>query len=156
MWKALHSFLGKVTHNSHRLAVPTDEGSSAPLVIVALVLDERDREILASVAARNQWVLKFADTCGQAWSGLNRLKAPIILCDRRLPGVDWRDMVYMMASSSHRACAILLSNVADDYLWNEVNRVGGFDVLSAPLREDDLVRSVRMAWRYWNTARPRK
>jgi hypothetical protein len=42
--------------------------------------------------------------------------------------------------------------VVDTYLWNEVVSKGGFDVLSKPLREDDVVRAVRLAWSYWNSA----
>jgi FixJ family two-component response regulator len=41
--------------------------------------------------------------------------------------------------------------VVDTYLWNEVVRTGGFDVLSKPLREDDVVRAVRLAFSYWNS-----
>jgi DNA-binding NtrC family response regulator len=160
MWKALYSFLTTISQRRwgrkpacDRLADRTDqEQPPVQVVIVALIVDEQDRGLLTIVAARNHWVVQFADTCGQAWAVLNQLKAPIILCDRRLPGTDWRDAVYMMALSSHRACAILLSQVVDDYLWNEVIRVGGYDVLSTPLREDDLVRSVRLASSYWNTA----
>jgi DNA-binding NtrC family response regulator len=160
MCKPLYSFLASLPRRLHgnmpaakRQRDGADEGmSKAPAVIVALVIDEADRTVLTGAAARNPWVLHFADTYAQAWATLNHLKAPIILCDRRLSGEDWRDVVYMMALSPHHACAILLSHVVDDYLWNEVIRVGGYDVLSTPLREDELVRSVRLAWSYWNTA----
>ena len=160
MGKALYSFLANVRRHlrgdrpaSGRPWDLAGDGPPAVLIaIVALVVDEQDRGLLAGVAARNQWAVHFADTCTQAWTVLNQRKAPIILCDRRLPGSDWRDVVYRMALSPHHACAILLSHVVDDYLWNEVIRVGGYDVLSTPLREDDLVRSVRLAWSYWNTA----
>jgi hypothetical protein len=57
-----------------------------------------------------------------------------------------------LASSPHRACVILVSGVLDAYLWDEVVRTGGYDVLYKPLREDDVVRSVRLAWSYWNSA----
>lgn len=82
---------------------------------------------------------------------MNQLQAPIILCDRDLPGTEWRDVVGMMASSNHGACAVLVSRVVDDYLWKEVIRKGGYDVLSKPLKEDEIVRSVRLAWSYWKS-----
>jgi FixJ family two-component response regulator len=83
---------------------------------------------------------------------LHKLKAPVVLCDRDLPGKGWRGTVEDLASSPHRACIILVSGVVDTYLWNEVVRTGGFDVLSKPLREDDVIRAVRLAWSYWNSA----
>jgi DNA-binding NtrC family response regulator len=121
------------------------------ITIVALGVGDQDHEFLTRVSERHQWNLHFTDTCEEAWEALNQLKAPIILCDRDLPGTQWRDVVRMMASSSHGACAVLVSRVVDDYLWKEVIRGGGYDVLSKPLKEDDFVRSVRLAWSYWNS-----
>lgn len=36
---------------------------------------------------------------------------------------------------------ILISRVADEYLWNELFRIGGFDVLRKPLRADEVERA---------------
>ena len=101
----------------------------------------------------NNWPRNFAKTCDQARSALDQLQAPVIFCDRDLKGGEWRDVVQVLASSPHRACVILTSRVVDDYLWNEVVQRGGYDVLPKPLREEDVVRAVRLAWSYWNTAR---
>jgi FixJ family two-component response regulator len=92
------------------------------------------------------------ETCEEARTALDKVKARVILCDRDLPGNGWRATVEDLASSPHRACVILVSAVVDTYLWNEVVRTGGFDVLSKPLREDEVVRAVRLAWSYWNSA----
>jgi hypothetical protein len=150
MWKGLCSFLASVRNRSTRRE--DDPPNRSRITIVALIAGERDCGLLKDVCARNRWSLHFTDTCGEAWTVLNRLKAPVVLCDRDLPGAEWRDVVHMMASSAHGACAILLSRVVDDYLWNEVIGKGGYDVLPKPLREDDIVRSVRLAWSYWNSS----
>jgi FixJ family two-component response regulator len=123
-----------------------------PIAVIGLVLGYEDRRLLASICSRNRWNLLFADTCEEARIALHRLKSPVVLCDRDLPGRGWRGTVEDLASSPHRACVILVSAVVDTYLWNEVVRTGGFDVLSKPLREDDVVRAVRLAWSYWNNA----
>lgn len=125
------------------------------LNIVALITDEQDRALLADVSARNQWQVHFTDSSTEAWRILNQLKAPVVLCDRDLPANDWRHAVRVLGSSPHRGCAILLSRVVDDYLWNEVTASGGYDVLCKPLREPDVVRAVKLAWSYWNTANNR-
>lgn len=161
MWEALHSFFSnlhgrlrrdKPTHPDRPSHRKSDSSTAARITLVALVVGDHDRGLLADVGARNQWSVHFTDTCGEAWAVLNQLKAPVILCDRDLPGTEWRSVVQMMASSAHGACAILLSRVVDDYLWNEVIGKGGYDVLPKPLREDDIVRSVRLAWSYWSSA----
>ena len=123
-----------------------------PLAIIGLVTGDEDRRLLTGICRRNCWHLLFADTPEQARSALDKVKAPVILCDRDLPGKGWRETVGDLASSSHRACVILVSGVVDTYLWDEVVRTGGYDVLSKPLREDDVVRVVRLAWTYWNSA----
>jgi DNA-binding NtrC family response regulator len=128
------------------------QGPVSGITIVALVAGQRDRELLSRLAGEHQWILHLAGNCGEAWSALNESKAPIVLCDRELPATEWRDVIQMMVSSEHQAYAILVSKVADDYLWNEVIRRGGHDLLATPLREEDVLRAIRLAWSYWNSS----
>jgi DNA-binding response OmpR family regulator len=123
-----------------------------PIAVVGLVISKEDRRLLTEICSRNRWRLLFADTCEEAWTALDTLKAPVILYDRDLPGKGWRQSVEDLASSPHRACIILVSAVLDTYLRDEVVRHGGYDVLSKPLREDDVVRTVRLALTYWYSA----
>ena len=120
---------------------------------MALVGGDEDRKILAAICHGLPWDAHFVDTCRDASEVANRLKAPIILCDRDLPGMEWRDAVQALARSPHGACVILISKVVDDYLWNEVAHKGGHDVLSKPLPKDDVVRAVKLAWSYWNSTK---
>jgi DNA-binding NtrC family response regulator len=121
--------------------------------MVALVVDDEARSLLEDLCARNQWSVLFAGNCEQAAALLSESKAPVVLCDRDLLGVEWREAVHQMASSSHGACTILLSRVVDDYLWNEVTGQGGYDVVPKPLREAEVARTVRLAWSYWNSSK---
>ena len=130
----------------------TGRSSSGPVAVIGLLASHEDRKLLAGVCGRNGWNLLFADTCEEARIALHKLKSPVVLCDRDLPGRGWRWTVEGLAASPHRACIILVSGVVDTYLWNEVVRTGGFDVLSKPLREDEVVCAVRLAWSYWNSA----
>jgi len=132
------------------------EGSpaGAPCIrIVSVLAGAEDRYLLDHVSARNQWDVFFADACDEACRLSDRLKPPIILFDRDVAGADWRHAVSSLASVSGSACILLISRVADDYLWNEVVANGGYDVLPKPLREDEVLRAVRLAWSYWNCVR---
>ena len=60
----------------------------------------------------------------------------------------------LLSAVSAGACILLISRVVDDYLWNDVVMSGRYDVLRSPLREDDVVRNVRLAWSYWNCTHP--
>jgi CheY-like chemotaxis protein len=124
---------------------------SSPLAVIGLIAGERDRQILHGVCSRHRWTVAFADNCDQARSALDRMEAPVVLCDRDLGGDDWRRVVEALAASPQPACILLLSKVVDDYLREELVRSGGFDVLRKPLREDEVAHAVRLAWTYWNT-----
>lgn len=122
---------------------------SGPITILGLLSREQDRGLLEDLCRRNGWELVFANTCDEARADLNRLRPQIVLCDRDLPGEDWKDAVQTLASASDRACIILVSKAADDYLWNEVVHCGGYEVLSKPLREDKVIRAVKLASAFW-------
>jgi FixJ family two-component response regulator len=121
------------------------------VIVVALMVEEQDRIRLASIGDEHHWDVHFADTREAALAAANELVAPIILCDRDLPGTEWRDAVQALSSSPHRACVILISKVLDEYLRNEMTRKGGYDVLAKPLQEADVVRAVKLASSYWNS-----
>jgi DNA-binding response OmpR family regulator len=137
---------------SDRVLKSTDHSESG-LTLVALVVSERDRALLSHLAAKHRWVIHFARTGGEAWEILNARKAQIILCEREVAGAEWRDVIRKMVSAPHLVCAILISRVTDDYLWNEVVSWGGHDVLATPLHEENVLRAIRLAWLYWNSAR---
>jgi len=133
-------------------SLPADSRPLGRLNVIALISGDADRRELTGICSRNGWNVLFVGTLEEARTVLEKVRAPVVLCDRDLPGSGWRSTVEGLASSPHRACIILVSAVADSYLWNEVVRTGGFDVLSKPFREDDVARAVRLAWSYWNTA----
>jgi len=121
--------------------------------IVVLLADNQDRKLLSRLADEQHWTLYYANTCGEAWDLLNQTHAPIALCDRDLPATDWPGVVQMMASAPHKTYTILLSKVADDYLWNEVIRHGGHDLLATPLAEEKVLRAIRLAISWNNSVR---
>jgi len=132
--------------------LPADSRPLGRLNVIALISGDTDRRELTGICSRKGWNLLFVGTLEEARTVLEKVRAPVVLCDRDLPGCGWRATMEGLASSPHRACIILVSAVVDSYLWNEVVRTGGFDVLSKPFREDDVARAVRLAWSYWNTA----
>ena len=144
-------FRRKISSDAVPPLSPQGPSLIGPIAIVGLVVNREDRQLLDGVCKGNRWHLLFVDTCEEAWSALERLKAPVILYDRDLPGKGWRETVEELAASPSRACVILVSAVLDTYLRDEVVRNGGYDVLCKPLREADVVRVVRLASLYWRS-----
>ncbi len=57
-----------------------------------------------------------------------------------------------LAQSCPEPASLLASKVMDGYLWNEVVRNGGYDVLRKPLVLHPKFRGPCVAWWYWNRA----
>jgi DNA-binding NtrC family response regulator len=142
VWQRIHWLLSGVP----------EAALSNRTAIVALV-GEQERSLL-SVLTQQKWDVHFAESGEQAQVISNQLSAPMILYDRDWPHLEWRAVVRKFASSPHRPCVILLSRVADEYLWDELIRHGGYDILAKPLRPDDVARVMKLALSYWKTAGP--
>jgi|SRR5579871_5638185 len=119
--------------------------------VLGLLADERDRVLLRAAGSARDWEVTLAASYPEAHGLLEKTESPVVLCDRDLPQQDWWSAVESLAACPHRACILLVSKVADDYLWNEIVRRGGYDVLSKPLQQDELERAVRLAFVYWNS-----
>lgn len=124
--------------------------STAEVTIVGLMNgDDADGRLLSDVAGRSGWQLVFTKTYPEARGALDQAQVPVVLCDRELLGTGWRKAIERLSAPPLRACVILLSEAIDTNLWTEVVRGGGYEVLAKPLRDDSLVRAVRLAWSYW-------
>jgi DNA-binding NtrC family response regulator len=160
MLRALHSFLTyapkKVRADHRRLNPSTNSNAQAVtprITIVALVVSNHDREVLARISTHEPVDIHFAESHVDAWEAMNRLNSPVVLYDRDWPNAEWRTTVQALASSPHHCCVILASRVADDYLWQELIRCGGYDLLAKPFRADDVARALKLAVSYWKSAR---
>ena len=147
VWQVIHSVFTSRT--------PSRKALPPRIPIVAIVVSEQDRHVLASVSGQELWELYFVESCEEACTVANQLTAPVVLFDRDLPGAEWRKAVKSLAASPHRACVVLMSGVVDDYLRQELIRRGGYEVLPKPLRADNILRVIKLALSYWaSTASP--
>jgi len=142
VWRRLRSFFSR----SANLA------SSPRIAIVALIVDDWERRVLTGVSAREPWDVLLVESCDDACAVSNQRTAPVVVFDRDWPDTEWRSAVQKLASSPHRPCVILMSRVADDYLSDELFHQGGYEVLPKPLRAEDVIRVVKLALSYWNSA----
>jgi FixJ family two-component response regulator len=160
MWHAIQSLFSNVstlversrTTNGARPSRRYYNPGPGRITVAGLVMDDRDRASLSSLEEHDHWQIHIEDN--HSLTALSKLESPIIIWDRDLTSGDWRNIVHALASLPQRPCVLLLSRVVDDYLWNEVVRVGGYDVLSKPLKEAEVVRVVRLAWSYWASTAP--
>ena len=152
MWRQLRSILARVRSGRETSVRAPSPGRNTRIRMVALVSNDCDRQLLARMAPENGWVVHFPGSCVEAWHLLKQEKPPILLFDRDFPGTQWREVIQEMSSGPDLVYSVLLSRVADDYLWNEVIRHGGYDVLATPLKETEVLRAVRLGWSYLSSS----
>lgn len=161
MWQTIQSFFfgipnrirgerGNRTQAILRHDGPWESPQRVP--VVALVVGERDRQILAERSAQQLLDLHFVRSAEDLWNVANRLRAPVIVFDRDWPGTEWRAVIQNLAALPQRACVVLMSGVAEEYLWEELVRCGGYDTLTKPLRAEEAGRALKLALSYWKLA----
>lgn len=122
---------------------------SGQLSLLCLLGDEADRSLMERLARELGWKILFARNLAEARQVRERAEIHVVLLDRDVVGETWREAIRELAG----ACTLLVSKVSDAYLWNEVVRNGGYDVLPKALQEREAARAVRLAWSYWMSAR---
>ncbi|HEY7337212.1 MAG TPA: hypothetical protein VH639_20140 [Bryobacteraceae bacterium] len=142
MWRSLDSLFKRIFP-----APAQTPAGVAPIVVISA--DDRDRRVLMDMSA---FPVYFAESPQKASAALEWLRAPVALFDRDWPGIEWRAEVQRLSSSRERPCVILMSSVIDDYLWEEVVRCGGYDVVAKPLEPEHLARVIGLALSYRKVA----
>jgi hypothetical protein len=124
---------------------------SARITVLAAVSPGLDREALKRLAKHHRWEMLFANNRAEAAQVVRRHAIPIVLFERRLLRPDWEDSLRLPLLPPKYSCVILISPTADDNFWEEVIRRGGYDVLTTPLQDSDVVETVQFAYAFWKT-----
>jgi DNA-binding NtrC family response regulator len=111
---------------------------------------EGDHIALAHIFGHTAWEFESARTLREASEKLFHptlaIGSPVILCDETLPDGTWRDLLHLTQKLSPPHNVIVISNCPDDRLWAEVLNSGAYDVLQRPFRDQEVFRTVGLAW----------
>jgi DNA-binding NtrC family response regulator len=138
--------LGKSTRQPATDGIERTLSSGEPVKLVAITQNPDDAEALRQIAASYGWRISIVNSCGAAIASLNEQPTPLVICDRDLSGEPWCDVLAKIAAQPQAVCVLLASRVLDDYLWHQVIRHHGYDVVAKPFRPEELRRSVTFAW----------
>ena len=145
----------RVLFPSHRNHAPAGSPKAHDIrQVLVITASASDQTFYRSVRARGEWDLTITQSAPEGLLLLTAQAFPIVLCDRDLPGWDWREVLAKMVETSPRICFLLTSRVSDAYLWREVVMLGGYDVVAKPLEENVLEQTLRRAWYYWRAGPP--
>jgi DNA-binding NarL/FixJ family response regulator len=118
--------------------------------VLAITRDRRSQERLKSLAAFYGWELAISPSYRSAATPEYH-SIPIVVCDDGDLDLNWREAFETFLKVDRSKCIILCSNSDDDHLWQNVIRCGGYDVVCKPIREEQMVRAIQFAWRFWKT-----
>lgn len=116
--------------------------NSSAVRVLAVMPRDSDAQTLSQIAARAQWELHFSSSFESALDLARRERFAVILYDR---GDGWRDAIGKLCHTAPDSNVILTSPANDDLLWQEVIKLGGYDVLTKPFHEERVLRSIQFA-----------
>ena len=147
-WQAVLA-LSRQLWAQHRHAAAT---GNAPRV-VAFIRPGQNQRLIEAASSEDGWTLTVSETLSDLAPAETARSAvepvQIILFDRDLPPGNWRETVASLTRRSPRPYLILLSPNSDGNLWDELQRVGGSDILRTPINRESILQAVRRAWSVW-------
>jgi|SRR5579872_4922044 len=117
-----------------------------PVKLVAITQNPDDAETLRQIASNCGWRISIVESSSAAIASLNDQPTPLVICDSDLSGEAWRDVLAKIAALPQAVCILLASRVVDDYLWRQVIRHHGYDIVPKPFQAEGLRRAVKFAW----------
>jgi len=120
--------------------------AAEPVKLVAITERSDDSMALRQIASDYRWRISIVGSSDAAVASLNEQPTPLVICDRDLASEDWREVLAKIAALPQAVCVLLASRVVDDYLWRQVIRNPGYDVVSKPFQPEELRRAVTFAW----------
>ena len=118
-------------------------------ILIASPYDEDHRSFRA-IFRRSNWTLLTASTIAESLRLLHDADVSVVLCERELPDGTWKDLLESIATATTFSPRVIVTSAdADNYLWSEVLKRGGFDVLLKPVEPQELFRVASLANRSW-------
>lgn len=105
-------------------------------MLVSPYLD--DRLILTEIFEEQDWSLAAVTSLSSALTALRRRPIPLVIAEREFPGGEWKDLLAAIRDLPDPPALVVISRLADEYLWAEVLNLGGQDVLAKPLRSAEV------------------
>jgi DNA-binding NtrC family response regulator len=103
---------------------------------------------LRSAATACAWRVRHAPSFDEASVILATEPIPIVVYDSDLAEEHWRLVLPRLGAVATDSCILLASRVADEYLWQEVVRHHGYDILVKSGGTERMISTLQFAW-FW-------
>jgi hypothetical protein len=145
---------GSLESNNRRRIVPRATPGPCPiakpgpstLLIVSGDLDFVSTLVKGSVNC--DWAVRHALSFDDASTIMSKEPIAMVVYDSDLSEVPWQLALPRLIAIASDACILLASRVADEYLWQEVVRCNGYDILVKSAGSERIISTLRFAW-FW-------
>jgi DNA-binding NtrC family response regulator len=142
----MFEFVNRFRRASHPVREADEE---TPIRVVVITEDDNFylwlHRTLHNAATRFEWEIRLARNVARGLQQVEGLANSIVIYDWTATASDWRLAIDELTTRANDACVLLASPVVDDYLYTELVRHGGFDVIPRSTDPERLVANVRFA-----------
>jgi DNA-binding response OmpR family regulator len=112
-----------------------------PGSVLALIYSDTDFTALGGIVLPRGANLQRAENLDDLSYFLDRESVDVVIIDSALPDDEaWKSTLNVIECNGARQPLIVASHIPDEFLWAAVLNLGGFDVLSEPFVEEEVVR----------------
>jgi DNA-binding response OmpR family regulator len=129
----------------NRLKKQWKELSSESKTVLAVTADSACRTSLRTLSIEEGWRVLFADSVENGLRLQEGNRVCVLVYDRNLSGMDWREGLRALTATNDAAIPILLSDSLPPRLRCEVLRCGGYDIAANPVAARSLAALVNGA-----------
>ena len=104
--------------------------------------EPEDREALRAILDQTQWTLSEAATHRHALQLIDGQRFTAIFCEAALNDPGWKDLL-TLGAGPEAPLLVVISRLADEYLWCEVLNLGGYDVLATPFDAKEVTHVLK-------------
>jgi hypothetical protein len=120
-------------------------GKDGPLRLILVSADEELGLSVRNAASFCRLEMFRTRTVGETLQLLVGMVPCLVIYDRVLEEEDWRVAVDLLTADPSHPCVLLASRAADSYLWEELLRHGGFDVVPRSASVECLTEHIKFA-----------
>lgn len=116
------------------------------LHFIVITTDEEFHATLREIARACEWRIGRVASIDEVGALIETKPTPLVIYDRDSTEDSWRNAVRLLSDLPARPCVLLASQVADNYLLDEIVKNHGFDVLPKSIGRERLIQRLRFAW----------
>jgi len=118
-------------------------------LVLSVSPNEEDHAGLRQRLPHSVWCVYDAVSFASARNLLRGYNIGVVLCEQDLAPGSWIEVLELLMDLQNAPPLIVTSRLADDKLWSEALNLGAYDVLAKPFYQEELLRTVNLAWLRW-------